>query len=107
MPTHSGEVFVKADSQEDAVKIVEKHANKQGLDLIDHRTYAIGYTPDHYIGNGKDFYRDNRVSMMPEPQPTFTLVERSNWLLTIAAFIAGALIVSAIIGYIGRDSENE
>jgi hypothetical protein len=31
----------------------------------------------------------------------------SNWLLTIAAFIAGALIVSAIIGYIGRDSENE
>lgn len=42
---------------------------------------------------------------MPPVQPTFTLVERSNWLLTIAAFIAGALIVSAIVAYLGRNSD--
>lgn len=36
---------------------------------------------------------------------TIELVPVYNWWLTIAAFIAGALIVTAIVAYIGRNSD--
>jgi hypothetical protein len=68
MTTHSGEVWVRADSKDDAVDTVEKELASQGLDLIDHRTYDVtnpdgqsgGYADDNshpWLGSGKSSYR--------------------------------------------------
>lgn len=68
MSTHSGEVWVRADSKDAAVDTVEAELNAQGLDLIDHRTYDVtnaegttgGYADDNshpWLGSGKSSYR--------------------------------------------------
>ena len=73
MSTHTGEVWVRADSKEAAVDAVEAELNAQGLDLIDHRTYDVtnpdgqsgGYADDNshpWIGSGKSSYRMSIVT---------------------------------------------
>jgi hypothetical protein len=71
--TFHGEIWVRANSKEDAVDFVEKSVAAKGLDLIDHRTYDVSNPPGtgggyagsdspggsgtKWIGSGKSAYR--------------------------------------------------
>jgi hypothetical protein len=65
------EIWVRADSKDDAVDFVEKRLAGEGRDLIDHRTYDVTNPPgvtggyesgQDFIGSGKSAYRMSIVS---------------------------------------------
>lgn len=66
--TYRGDMFVEADSPEQAVEMVRDDIARGGGELIDHRTYAILYDPieagEHVIGRGMDFKYRYRVSVV-------------------------------------------